>query len=112
MENSTPTLQLSGLSPTYCSFIHKVVGEVKLIVDFLAEPFGNRDPHYITRLGTCPVRFIGDEGWVETGDSGRIAVSLDSLRAELPAPTITGTSTSPTITSVASKFPDASVRPI
>ena len=44
-------------------------------------------------LGTCPVRFEGDEGWVETGDTGRIAVSVDSLRAELPAPTITGTST-------------------
>ncbi|NQT41018.1 MAG: Gfo/Idh/MocA family oxidoreductase [Planctomycetes bacterium] len=44
-------------------------------------------------LGTCPVRFEGDEGWVETGDTGRIAVSLDSLRAELPNPTITGTST-------------------
>ncbi len=44
-------------------------------------------------LGTCPVRFEGDEGWVETGDTGRIAVSLDSLRAELPNPTIAGTST-------------------
>jgi predicted dehydrogenase len=44
-------------------------------------------------LGTCPVRFEGDEGWVETGDSGNIAVSLDSLRAELPARTIGGTST-------------------
>ncbi len=44
-------------------------------------------------LGTCPVRFEGDEGWVETGDTGRMAVSIDSLRAELPAPTITGTST-------------------
>ena len=37
-------------------------------------------------LGTCPVRFEGDEGWVETGDSGQIAVSPDSLRAGLPAP--------------------------
>ena len=26
-------------------------------------------------LGTCPVRYEGDEGWVETGDTGRIAVS-------------------------------------
>jgi predicted dehydrogenase len=34
-------------------------------------------------LGTCPVRFEGDEGWVETGDSGRIAVSPDSLRKDL-----------------------------
>jgi len=37
-------------------------------------------------LGTCPVRFEGDDGWVETGDSGRIAVSSDALRAELPSP--------------------------
>jgi predicted dehydrogenase len=59
---------------------------VKLIVDFLEDPFGNRDPHYITRLGTCPVRFIGDEGWVETGDSGEIVVQPDVLQKELPDP--------------------------
>ncbi|MEW4487032.1 Gfo/Idh/MocA family oxidoreductase [Thalassoglobus sp. JC818] len=52
---------------------------VKLIIDFLAEPFGNRDPHYITRLGTCPVRFIGSEGWVETGDNGEIVTDPKSL---------------------------------
>jgi predicted dehydrogenase len=44
-------------------------------------------------LGTCPVRFEGEEGWVETGDTGQIAVSVDSLRSELPAPTIVGTAT-------------------
>jgi predicted dehydrogenase len=33
-------------------------------------------------LGTCPVRFEGDEGWIETGDTGRIAVHPESLRAE------------------------------
>ena len=33
--------------------------------------------------GTCPVRFEGDEGWVETGDSGRIEVYPASLRSEL-----------------------------
>ncbi len=43
-------------------------------------------------LGTCPVRFEGDEAWVETGDSGRIEVSSDALRRELPEPTIVGTS--------------------
>lgn len=37
-------------------------------------------------LGTCPVRYEGDEGWVETGDSGRIEVSSTALRAELPPP--------------------------
>ena len=59
---------------------------VKLIIDFLPDPFGNRDPHYITRLGTCPVRFIGEEGWVETGDEGEIVVEPKSLQAELPDP--------------------------
>ena len=58
---------------------------VKLILDFLPEPFGDRSPHYITRLGTCPVRFVGDEGWVETGDSGEIVVEPKSLQKELPA---------------------------
>ena len=57
---------------------------VKLVLDFLPEAFGNRDPHYITRLGTCPVRFVGDEGWVETGDSGEIVVKPESLQGELP----------------------------
>lgn len=42
-------------------------------------------------LGTCPVRFEGDEGWVETGDSGQTAVSIDSLRRGLPHSTIVGT---------------------
>ena len=50
---------------------------VKLILDFLPTPFGDRSPNWITRLGTCPVRFVGDEGWVETGDSGEIEVSSD-----------------------------------
>ncbi len=57
---------------------------VELIIDFLPQPFGDRSPHYITRLGTCPVRFVGDEGWVETGDEGEIVVSSESLRKELP----------------------------
>jgi len=42
-------------------------------------------------LGTCPVRFEGDEGWVETGDSGRMLVAPDSLRKELITETIAGT---------------------
>ncbi|MDZ4852874.1 MAG: Gfo/Idh/MocA family oxidoreductase [Pirellulaceae bacterium] len=42
-------------------------------------------------LGTCPVRFEGEEGWVETGDSGRIVVSNDALRNDLPPPREPGT---------------------
>ncbi len=58
---------------------------VKLIIDFLDDPFGDRSPHYITRLGTCPVRFVGDAGSVETGDSGEIVATPPSLQKELPA---------------------------
>lgn len=57
---------------------------VKLIVDFLETPFGERSPQYITRLGTCPVRFIGDEGWVETGDSGELVVQPEALAKDQP----------------------------
>jgi predicted dehydrogenase len=52
---------------------------VQLIIDFLPDPFGKRDPHYITRLGTCPVRFVCEAGWVETGDEGEIVVEPASL---------------------------------
>ncbi len=42
-------------------------------------------------LGTCPVRFEGDEGWVETGDSGQIAVYPESLRSEIAVVEMAGT---------------------
>ena len=69
--------------PTEENIICTYANGVKLIIDFLPDPFGDRDPHYITRLGTCPVRFIGDDGWVETGDEGEIVVSSESLKKEL-----------------------------
>lgn len=56
---------------------------VKLVIDFLEYPFGKREPHYITRLGTCPVRYVGDEGSIETGDSGEIVASSSALSKEL-----------------------------
>ena len=58
---------------------------VQLVFDFLKDPFGNRDPHYITRLGTCPVRFEGDKGSVETGDTGEMVVKPESLAATIPS---------------------------
>src|SRR5690606_8714448 len=57
----------------------------RLVLDFLATPFGER-PGWIQHLGTCPVRFVGDEGWVETGDSGDIEVHPASLKRDLQAP--------------------------
>ncbi len=56
---------------------------VKLVLDFLEQPFGDRSPRWLTRLGTCPVRFIGDEGSVETGDAGELVASEASLQKEL-----------------------------
>jgi Oxidoreductase family, C-terminal alpha/beta domain/Oxidoreductase family, NAD-binding Rossmann fold len=56
---------------------------VELVIDFLDDAFGNREPKYGNSRGTCPVRFEGDEGWVETGDSGEIAVHPESLQSEL-----------------------------
>jgi predicted dehydrogenase len=58
---------------------------VKLVLDFLKTPFGER-PGWVQHLGTCPVRFVGDEGWVETGDSGEIEVQPASLAKELGPP--------------------------
>src|SRR6185437_1828172 len=58
---------------------------VTLILDFLKTPFGER-PGWVQHLGTCPVRFVGDEGSVETGDSGEIEVSSAALASELNQP--------------------------
>jgi len=55
---------------------------VTLVLDFLKTPFGER-PGWITALGTCPVRFVGEEGWVETGDRGGIEVQPASLKEDL-----------------------------
>ena len=35
-------------------------------------------------LGTCPVRFEGSDGWIETGDSGKTILSNDSLQSVEP----------------------------
>ncbi|NLX56122.1 MAG: Gfo/Idh/MocA family oxidoreductase [Planctomycetaceae bacterium] len=32
-------------------------------------------------LGSCPVRFEGDQGWIETGDSGKFVLSSPALQA-------------------------------
>ena len=71
--------------PLEDKIICRYANGVQLIFDFLKDPFGNRDPHYITRLGTCPVRFEGDKGSVETGDSGEMVITPDSLAATIPA---------------------------
>ena len=41
-------------------------------------------------LGSCPVRFEGDAGWVETGDSGKFGVSSQALLVSAPTSHIGG----------------------
>lgn len=69
--------------PTENTILCRYANGVKLVIDFLQAPFGDRSPHYITRLGTCPVRFIGDEGSVETGDEGEIVATPVALQKQL-----------------------------
>jgi len=68
--------------PSATNITAKYANGVKLVLDFLKTPFGERTG-WITSLGTCPVRFVGDEGWVETGDNGGIEVHPKSLQSEL-----------------------------
>jgi GFO/IDH/MocA oxidoreductase family protein len=70
---------------TPTSIVARYANGVKLICDFLPTPFGDRSPQYRTSTGTCPVRFEGDEGWVETGDNVEVVLSPNlqkSLRRE------------------------------
>ena len=55
---------------------------VTLKIHFLETPFGAR-PGWVQSLGTCPVRFEGDRGSVEVGDSGGIVVKPKSLTSRL-----------------------------
>lgn len=71
--------------PSSTNITARYANGVKLVIDFLKTPFGDRSPHYRTAHGTCPVRFEGEAGWVETGDSGQIEVSPAALRSELIA---------------------------
>lgn len=55
---------------------------VQLVMHFLDTPFGER-PGWVQDLGTCPVRFEGDAGSVEVGDSGGIVVKPAALAGTL-----------------------------
>jgi len=57
---------------------------VTLFLDFLAKPFSDRRPNWNNDVGICPVKFVGEEGWVETGDAGRTDLAEESLRSEVP----------------------------
>ncbi len=55
---------------------------------------GFRDEGDWLGLGTCPVRFEGENGWVEAGDRGRLALSESSLLPGDMPPVMSGTDAS------------------
>lgn len=69
--------------PTEDAIVCTYENGVKLIFDFIADPFGDRGPKWISRLGTCPIRLVGSEGSLETGDSGETVASNDTLQGLL-----------------------------
>jgi predicted dehydrogenase len=68
--------------PVGNTIVARYANGVKLVLDCLETPFEKR-PGWIQSTGVCPVRFVGEEGWVETGDSGKIAVHPASLKSEV-----------------------------
>ncbi len=78
-DETMPIEYVPGANNITCTYANGV----KLVVDFLADPFGDRSPRWLTRLGTCPVRFVGDEGSIETGDEGELVASSETLNREL-----------------------------
>jgi len=82
-DNTTPIEYVPEENRIVCKYANGVI----LSIDFLKEPFKDRSPQFITRLGTCPVRFVGDQGSIETGDEGEIVFSPETLGKDQGDPT-------------------------
>lgn len=77
-DQTLPVTYEPGEQGVVCQYANGVT----LIIEFLATPFAER-PGWIQRLGTCPVRFVGDAGRVEVGDSGEAVAEPAALNDEL-----------------------------
>ena len=71
-------------TPSETGIICRYADGVSLTLHFLADPFKDRGPQFNTQLGTCPVRFVGREGWISTGDAGLVDVEPATLASEFP----------------------------
>ncbi|MGB8852222.1 MAG: Gfo/Idh/MocA family oxidoreductase [Pirellulales bacterium] len=72
-----------SFTPSEHNILCRYADGVTLELDFLATPFGDRGPNWNTELGTCPVKFVGSEGWVATGDAGGMDAAPESLHDQL-----------------------------
>lgn len=82
MANQADDTMPIGYTPTPNGIDCRYANGLLLQIDFLKEPFGER-PGWIQSNGTCPVRFIGEKGWVETGDGGEVHLALDGKATEV-----------------------------
>lgn len=71
-------------TPSETGIVCRYADGVSLTLHFLADPFKDRGPQFNTQLGTCPVRFVGREGWISTGDAGLVDVEPATLASEFP----------------------------
>jgi predicted dehydrogenase len=68
--NNADTTTPIEFNPSPTGINCRYANGVKLFLDFLKTPFGDRSPNWNTKLGVCPVKFVGSEGSVEVGDDG------------------------------------------
>lgn len=68
-------------TPSNENIVCRYADGVTLVLDFLKDPFKDRGPRWNTKLGTCPVQFIGSEGSISTGDEGGIDITPAALGA-------------------------------
>ena len=69
--NADNTAPVEYFPPENRQLVARYANGVKLVI---------REDGWIP-LGSCPVRFEGDDGWIETGDSGKFVLSSPELLA-------------------------------
>lgn len=77
-DNTMPVEYIPKSNSIECRYASGLILEI----DFLKDPFGQRTG-WIQSNGTCPVRFVGEKGWVETGDGGEVHLALDGQATEV-----------------------------
>ena len=68
--NKSDTTTPIEFNPSPIGITCRYANGVKLFLDFLKTPFGDRSPNWNNKLGVCPVKFVGSDGSVEVGDDG------------------------------------------
>lgn len=65
-DTTTPVEFVPGKTDITCRYANGV----KLVLEFLKTPFGDRSPTFSNKVGVCPVKFVGSDGTVQVGDEG------------------------------------------